>query len=204
LTKMPKKFLIYVYSGINKSRWQLIFSLIIYSIFFLALSNDYAQQNLPPNLISLFDSVKTEYGTQCYIGVNSRLMESLNKYQQYLVIKNYLKEYNSVKNAISTFRLNNSGALNNAAIILNMKAIFKDSLECNIVNACGIYYGVDSVNNLILTYTIVHNFVISYYINVLQLSQFDNALKEELLEYGKDWYYSKKLKSLKGAYGSIN
>ena len=85
-----------------------------------------------------------------------------------------------------------------------MNAVFKDFVERNIVNACGIYYGADSVNSLILTYTIVHNFVISFYINVIQLSQFDYVFKNELLEYGKDWYYSKKLKSLKEANGSIH
>jgi hypothetical protein len=200
---MLNNFSIIIYSSIQ-SRWRLRLFIILYSVLFPALSNNYAQQNLPSNALALFDSVKAEYGASCCIGVNSRLMESLNKYQQYPVIKIYLQKYKSIRNAINTFRLNNSEALNNSAIILNMRAIFKDSVERNIVNACGIYYGTDSVNNLILTYTIVHNFVISYYINMLQLSQFDNALKAELLEYGKDWYYSKKLKSLKNANGSIH
>jgi hypothetical protein len=97
------------------------------------------------------------------------------------------------------FRLSNSSTMNNSAIILNMNAIFKDSVEGNIVNACGIYYGADSVNNLILTYTIVHNFVISFCINVIQLSQFDNVFRDELLEYGKDWYYPKKIKKPEGS-----
>jgi hypothetical protein len=200
---MLKDLQIIIYSSIKFCK-HLKFYLISTSILFLTLSNNYAQQNLPSSVITLFDSAKAEYGAHCYVGINSSLIVRLYKFQKYPVIKNYLKEYKSIRNVINTFRLNNSGALNNPATILNMKAIFKDSVERNIVNACGIYYGADSVNNLILTYTIVHNFVISYYTNVLQLSQFDDVLKEELLEYGKDWYYSKKLKNLREENGSIH
>ena len=170
----------------------------------IALSSNYAQSNLPDSVASLFDSVRAVYGADCYIGVTSKLIERLNKYQQYPAIKTYLKKYKSIRNTIMTFRLSNSSTMNNSAIILNINAVFKNSVKRNIVNACGIYYGADSVNNLILTYTIVHNFVISFYINVIQLSQFDNVFKDELLEYGKDWYYSKNLKSLKEANGSIH
>jgi hypothetical protein len=169
----------------------------------IAVSN-YAQEKLPPNVKSIFDSVKSVYGLECSIGVNSGLIKCLESYRNCRIIKNYLQQYDSIKNTIDKFRLRNHANLNSSAIILNMKAVFKGSVKRNIVNACGIYYGSNSVNNLILSYTIVHNFIISYFINVIQLSDFDEVLKKGFIMDGRDWYYSEKLKGLKGAFGSNN
>jgi predicted GIY-YIG superfamily endonuclease len=106
------------------------------SLILIAISSNYAQSNLPDSVASLFDSVKAVYGADCYIGVTSNLIERLNKYQQYPAIKTYLKRYKSIRNTIMMFRLSNSKTMNNSAIILNMNAVFKDSVERNIVNAC--------------------------------------------------------------------
>ena len=68
----------------------------------------------------------------------------------------------------------------------------------NIINACGFYYGPDSVSSLIVSYSIVRNAVKSFNINIIQLANFDSTYKKEIETRGSDWYYSAKLAEIKG------
>jgi hypothetical protein len=126
------------------------------------------------------------------------LIKGLKKYSKIPAVAEYLKQYEEIKNRINSFRGQSiSNIYNNAAILLEMDRIFKDVKNRNIINACGFYYGPDSVSSLIVSYSIVRNSVKSFYINILQMANFDRTFKKEIEKSGKDWYYSAKLHEVK-------
>ena len=158
-------------------------------------------QNNPRNqkAITLLDSVKSVYGDTCNVGVSSKLIRQLFKYKNNSEVKSYLKTYNKLHQQINEFRRHYIHNIkNDKAMLLGLYRIFKGKAN-NIVNACGIYFGPDSVTNIALSYTIVRSSVSSFYLDVVQLLNFDKTFKSELKKYGKDWFYSEKLRQIKNS-----
>jgi hypothetical protein len=148
--------------------------------------------------IALLDSVKTIYGDTCEIGVNSSLIIRLNQFKNITVVDNYLKQYDNIRNKILQFRKDYYQTIeNNPALLLDANRIFKVQKLNNIINACGIYFGPDSVTNLVVSYTIVRSNVANFYLKIIQLLNFDKTFKKELTQNGKDWFYSEKLREIK-------
>jgi hypothetical protein len=148
--------------------------------------------------ISLLDSVKTIYGDSCEIGVNSSLIERLYHYKNLELVSNYLNQYQKIKNIILNFRKNYIDTIEkDPALLLDVDRIFRNKNLDNIINACGIYFGPDSVTNLVVSYTIVRSSVKNYYFKLIQLVNFDKTFKKELSTNGKDWFYSEKLAEIK-------
>jgi len=145
----------------------------------------------------LLDSVKVFYGDTCCIGVNSRIIERLYQYKQYTPVSDYLKSYEEIKAKIDSFRAAYRKSIyDDNAILLDLSRIFKVYKQCNIVNLCGIYLGPDSVTSLSLSYIILRTTPSKFYSNIYQVANFDSAFKNEIREYGNDWYYSIKLREL--------
>jgi hypothetical protein len=168
--------------------FSLIFSFIVYS-----------QNKNDLDARSLLDSVKTIYGDTCEIGVSSSLIKRLYKCERLNEVKTYLNQYEKIRNKILEFRKNYLSTIENqSAMLLDLDRVFHNQKQDNIINTCGIYFGPDKVTNLALTYTIVRNSVGNFYIQILQLANFDQSFKRELTEYGDDWFISIKLKDLKG------
>jgi len=171
--------------------------LFIAPIFFFISFHIYPQNKNTSSALTLLDSVKTFYGDTCEIGVNSSLMNRLYQYKDTNVVNNYLRQYQEIRNTITKFRKEYLKAINeNPAMLLDISRVFNNSKQDNIINACGIYFGPDSVTNLVVSYTIVRSTVSNFYFNVIQLLNFDKTFKKELSENGKDWYYSLKLENL--------
>ena len=176
-----------------------IISLSLCVLFFLACSiQNKAQNKNNINGISLLDSVKTIYGDSCEIGVNSTLIKRLYRYKDLKLVSNYLNQYNKIKDIILRFRKDYLASIEkDPALLLDVDRIFHNRNLDNIVNACGIYFGPDSITNLVVSYTIVRSSVKDYYLKLIQLVNFDKTFKKELSTNGKDWFYSKKLAEIK-------
>ena len=168
-------------------------------LFFLFTLSVYPKTTNKLRAITLLDSVKIYYGDTCNVGIKSNLISSLYTYKRISVINNYLKQYEAIRKKIIEFRkayYNN--ITNENGMILDISRIFKDKKLQNIANVCGIYFGPDSVTSIALSYIIVRSSVKSYFFSIIQLLNFDKTFKEELLQNGKDWFYSKKLIEIKG------
>ena len=173
---------------------------LLFPIFFLLIFSSFVYSQNKNDLAarSLLDSVKTIYGDTCEIGVSSSLIRRLYKYKKLNEVKAYLNQYEKIRYKITEFRKNYLSSIEKEpAMLLDLDRIFHNERLDNIINTCGIYFGPDGVTNLALTYTIVRNSVRNFYIQILQLSNFDQSFKRELTEYGDDWYISVKLKDLK-------
>lgn len=161
-------------------------------------SKSFPQTATKTKAVAYLDSVKIYYGDSCFIGVSSSLMRGLYKYRRFKLVSDYIDQYEKVRQEIISYREQSIKEINNdAAILLDMDRIFKKPKEMNIINACGFYYGPDSVSSLIVSYSIVRNAVKDFYINVLQIASFDNTYKKEIEAQGKDWYDSAKLPEIK-------
>lgn len=173
---------------------------LLSSIIFLigSISSCTAQSISNKKAKACLDSVKVFYGDSCHIGVSSRLIKDLYNYRSNKPVSAYLKQYEDLRDRIISFRRQSSAEIyNNPAIILDMKRIFENRKNMNIINACGFYYGPDSVSSLIVSYSIIRDAVKSFYNNVLQMANFDSTYKKELETDGDDWYKSAKLAQLK-------
>ncbi len=84
-------------------------------------------------------------------------------------------------------------------MILDIARVFKIKQRQNIANVFGIYFGPDSVTSIALSDIITRSAVKNFYFPMIQLFNFDPIFKEELVRYGKDWFYSLKLPYLKNA-----
>ena len=154
-------------------------------------------QPINKKYLAILDSVKKIYGDTCSIGVNSKLIEKLYPFKNYSQVKEYLNEFKKIKKQIKEFRDAYSPTLEKENVILfSLPRIFKSKKDWNVVNAAGIYYGVDSVTNIALSYFIIKNNVSKYKISLIQIGQIDPVFKKELTRNGSDWYYSEKLKQL--------
>ena len=172
------------------------FICIIFPLIFSTLIYSQNKNNLRG--ISLLDSVKTIYGDSCEIGVNSSLIMRLYKYKSLIDVNGYLMQYENIRNKIITFRKDYYQTIeNDPALLLDANRIFKNQKMNNIINACGIYFGPDSVTDLVVSYTIVRSNVASFYLKTIQLLNFDKTFKKELTQNGADWFYSEKLKEIK-------
>jgi hypothetical protein len=141
--------------------------------------------------------VKTFYGDTCCIGVNSALIKRLYKFQKYAPVRNYLNSYESIKKTIEDFRTIYSKTIyNEKAMLLGLSRILKNNRQQNIVNACGIYLGADSVTSVALSYIIIRSSPIQYSSGLYQIANFDPLFKKEITNYGSDWYNSEKLKEI--------
>ena len=148
--------------------------------------------------LSMLDSVKVIYGDSCEIGVNSSLIKNLYRYRSIHEVGKYLEQYENIRNKILNFRKNYHNTIEREpALLLDVDRIFHNYKQDNIINACGIYFGPDSVTNLVVSYTIVRNDIENFYIKVIQLANFDNIFKKEITEYGDNWFTSAKLKGIK-------
>ncbi len=137
------------------------------------------------------------YGDTCSIGVNSYLIEELNQYKNYPKVSIYLDKFKMVKSEINNFRKKFFTSIEKEnVILLSLPRIFKNKKEWNIVNVAGIYFGADSVTNIALSYFIIKNNITKYDLSLIQIGNIDPAFKKELTIYGKDWYYSLKLKQI--------
>jgi hypothetical protein len=150
----------------------------------------------PAPYTALLDSVKKYYGEQCTIGVSSSLIRQLYYYSNYDQVTSYLRNFERIKDDIENFRNEfHSRIYDDPALLLNMQNLFEGD-EINCVNATGIYFGTDNVNHLVLTYSIVRNSITSFNQPVIQLLNFDEVLRKELIAVKSDWYESAKLKEL--------
>jgi hypothetical protein len=173
---------------------------IVLSFIILPAGNKiFAQSFSTQRLAQIFDSVKTIYGNPCTIGVPSNLITELAKYgANDPTVQNYLAEYDSVDNIILNFRNSILNTINNQeAVLFDVSGVFPDSLEKNLINLCGIYYGPEYVSSLIVSYTIIHDGITNFYLTGAQFGSFDKTFKNELINSGKDWFYSQKLKQIK-------
>jgi hypothetical protein len=158
----------------------------------------FAQSKKNTSYYSILDSVKKIYGDSCTIGVNSSLIKKLYTFKKYAPVKNYLESYENIHKKINDFRhhyINNIE--NDEEMLLDISRIFGNQKYQNFVNACGIYFGADSVTNIALSYMIVRSNITNLYAKIFHLIIFDKTYKYELSITGKDWYYSLKLKELK-------
>jgi len=171
-------------------------------IYILLLTfKSYSQTNQKLKYSAVLDSVKTYYGDTCSIGVSSALIKRLYKYQKYKPVKNYLKSYEEIKNAIEKFRKQyNKSISSDPALLLDVSKIFPKNEQQNIVNVCGIYLGPDSVTSIGLSYIILRSSPSNFYSKVYHVNNFDPTFKEELNNYGAEWYKSIKLKELNSSY----
>ena len=179
------------------------FRILTISLFFLILAISFfgnptfAQTTSKPEYLSLLDSVKTFYGDTCCIGVNSNLIKRLYGFQKYTPVKNYLNSYEAIRKNIEGFRKTYLKSIyDEQALLLDLSRIFSDSTQQNIVNLCGIYLGPDSVTSIGLSYIILRSNPAQFYSRLYQVVNFDQAFKEEITNYGDEWFYSKKLKEL--------
>ncbi len=172
---------------------------IFFLFFFLLIFNTcFAQNKLDRNYSTVLDSVKIFYGDTCSVGIASKLIYELRKYSNVPEVSAYLGDYKTVHKTIIDFRRHYyETIMNERGMILDLKRIFKDKKQWNLANICGIYFGPDSVTNLAVSYIIIRDGVEDFYTPLLQLLNFDQTFKKELTKYGKDWYYSDKLKQIK-------
>ncbi len=147
--------------------------------------------------LSMLDSVKVIYGDSCDIGVNSSLISGLYRYKNISKVREYLIQYENIRNKILEFRKNYYNTIEgNPALLLNVDGIFHNHEQDNLINVCGIYYGPDSVTNLVVSYTIVRSNIKSFYLRIIQLINFDKTFRKEISEYGDNWYISTKLNDI--------
>lgn len=170
---------------------------VIISIMYLFLFSSYlsitpAQSKITKYALSILDSTKLYYGDTCEVGISSPLIVKLEKYKYIPAIKDYLIKYESIRNKIKKFRTDYSSLIKNEpALLLDLSRILNSRKQQNIANACGCYFGPDSVNNLILSYTILRNSIDSFYIGIIQISNMDQVFKIELEQPQIAWYKSK-------------
>jgi hypothetical protein len=158
---------------------------------------NHSQTNFKPEYSSLFDSVKIFYGDTCFIGVNSNLIKRLYGFKKYVPVKTYLNSYESIRKTIENFRKTYIKAIyDEKSLLLDLSRIFKEDKQQNIVNACGIYLGPDSVTNIALSYVIIRSSPFQLNTKLYQMATLDQAFKYEITNYGDDWYNSRKLKEL--------
>lgn len=172
-------------------------SVFILTVHLLLLSFIYnsltpAQTKITKYAISILDSTKFYYGDTCEVGISSPLIIILKKYKNIPAIKEYLNQYDSIRNKIIKFRSDYSSLIKNEpALLLDLSRILSPRKQQNIANACGIYFGPDSVNNLILSYSILRSSVDNFYIGVIQIANLDQVFKVELEQPKTAWYQSK-------------
>ena len=167
----------------------------------IVLVSSYIFPKLNNNLhvVSLLDSVKTFYGDTCNVGIKSNLISRLYKYQGLKIVKDYLKQYERIRREITDFRKSYFNLITKeSGMILDLARVFKQPKQRNIANVCGIYLGPDNVTSLALSYIIIRSSVNNYFVSIIQLLNFDSTFKNELIQYGKDWFYSEKLPEIKG------
>ncbi len=170
-----------------------VFNIItdLFLILFIFIQFTPAQLKSTKFAISLLDSTKIYYGDTCEVGISSPLIMKLKKYRNIPAIKEYLKEYDSIRNKIIKFRSDyNSSIMHEPALLLDLSRILQSRKQQNIANACGIYFGTDSVNNLILSYTILRSSVDNFYIGTIQIANMDQNFKIELEQPQTAWYRS--------------
>ncbi len=168
-------------------------------VFFLLLISQFSisAQVKGKKYKALLDSVKSIYGDTCYIGVSSNLIKKLSKYKSYPEVANYLSEFYKIKKNIAEFRSNYINTLtHDAVILLDLSRVFKSSKQCNIVNACGIFFGADSVTNVAMSYFIIRNALQKSDESLLQIGNIDPLFKKELTSCGTDWFNSLVLKKM--------
>ena len=157
----------------------------------------FSQTNSEPVYSSLLDSVKTFYGDTCIIGVSSSLIKRLYNYQQYSRVKNYLSSYEIIKKKIDEFRQAYRKTIyDDNALLLDLSRIFDVSKQQNIVNVCGIYLGPDSVTSIALSYIILRSSPSKFYSKLYQVVNFDKEFKNEITNFGSDWYKSMELNGI--------
>jgi hypothetical protein len=145
------------------------------------------------------DSAKMIYGSPCTVGVNSPLIDSLQKYQDNIEVSIYLSDYFRINSAIENFRKSILNKINTEpALLLNLNNLLEPA-DVNIINAMGVYFGTDNISNLIVSHTILRNSIANFHQPVIQFLNFDDDLKTELINYGTAWYHSSKLKNLPNA-----
>ena len=170
-----------------------VFNLInlLFLLLFIYNSLAPAQSKIGTSPISILDSAKIYYGDTCEVGISSSLIVKLKQYKNIPAIKNYLAQYDYIRNKILEFRTNYYSSIKNEpALLLDLSRILSSKKQQNIANACGIYFGPDSVNNLILSYTILRSSVDNFYIGIIQMAKIDEIFKEELEQPQTAWYQS--------------
>jgi hypothetical protein len=166
---------------------------LLISLLFLN-TKTFSQTNSESEYSSLLDSVKTFYGDTCVIGVSSGLIKRLYNYQQYSPVKNYLSSYETIKDKIEDFRKAYIKTIyDEPALLLDLSRILDDPRQQNIVNVCGIYLGPDSVTSISLSYIILRSSPAKFYSKLYQVANFDKAFKDEITNFGNDWYKSMEL-----------
>ena len=177
----------------NFYRIVLIPILLLISLLFFN-SKTFSQTNSESEYSSLLDSVKTFYGDTCIISVNSGLIKRLYNYQQYSPVKNYLSSYETIRDKIEEFRRTYKKTIyDENALLLDLSRILSETKQQNIVNVCGLYLGPDSVTSIALSYIILRSSPVKFYSKLYQVSNFDQVFKNELTNFGSDWYKSMEL-----------
>ncbi len=172
---------------------------IIYALLIIISFQYYSYCQSANNKIQkTFNLVKKYYGDSCEVGISSSLIKKLYALKSDKSIKDYLKVYESIHQKITNFRNEYLNKINTEkGLLLDLDGIFRNRDQQNIVNACGIYFGADSVTNLSLSYIIVRNNINQFYLSILQLTNFDPIFRHEISSNGIDWFYSEKLKQIK-------
>lgn len=149
-----------------------------------------------PEHLSLLDSVKYFYGDPCFIGVESKLIRRLYLFEEFQEVRNYLDQYESLKQKIIDFRLAYEDMIeNDESFILDIsRVLFED--EINIVNAVGIYLGPEKVNRLSLSYMLIRASVGLFFQPLIRFVNFDRTFRKELEHHPEDWFKSEKLREL--------
>jgi hypothetical protein len=174
-----------------------IFLPFLICLFLISNIRIYSQTTTTPEYLILLDSVKIFYGDTCSIGVSSNLIKRLYNFQSYKPVRDYLNAYEAIKFSIESFRKSYGKTISeDNALLLGISRIFSDKRQQNIVNACGIYLGPDSVTSVGISYIILRSTPMTFYSQVYQIANFDKAFRKEILSYGSEWYYSEKIKEL--------
>ncbi len=176
----------------------LVFNIVI--VFLLLGFNPFikAQSEKTQSAFSILDSTKIYYGDTCEVGISSPLILKLQKYKEIPTIKEYLHEYDIIREKIIKFRSAYYLSIKNEpALLLDLSRILKSRKQQNIANACGIYFGPDSINNLILSYTILRSSVANFYIGIIQIANMNQVFKTELEQPQTAWYKSRILSEIK-------
>jgi hypothetical protein len=173
-----------------------LFPILFYLVLVFSFYSNptFSQSNTNPEYLSLLDSVKTFYGDTCCIGVNSNLIKRLYNFKNYSEVKSYLDIYDSIRQKIEGFRDTYKKSIyNEAALLLDLSRIFKNAKQQNIVNVAGIYLGSDSVTSIGLSYIILRSSPVKFYSKLYQVPNIEKAFREEITNFGNDWYKSLEL-----------
>lgn len=140
--------------------------------------------------LNYLDEVKQVYGNPCEIGVSSDLIDSLYHYKDIYAVKDYLSQYENIRDRIKSFRYENEIKMSNLPVItFDMSKRFFGK-EKNIINACGMLFGVSGVNKISLSLVLHDNEIDKFYSETFKMKNYYYMLKNELSEVKNDWRFS--------------